>query len=144
MGRLRGVVAGLAWMAVAGLEVRAQEIRCPAEVEVRQSAGAVPAGWMAGQSQMPTRLESVTFYIGPPEERASLVPDTSKRRGGALTSTWRFARGSKELFWVSCSYVGTTVVLSRALPAGVSGCTVEYDTGAMIGGLPLVWEIRCR
>ena len=131
------VLLGSSWLG-------AEEIGCPARVEVRQSAAAVPAGWTAGVSELPTILAGVTFYSGPPEERASLVPDANGRRGGMLTSTWRFGRGTKEVFWVSCGYLATSVVLSRALPVGTTECTVEYDPGAKVGGQAVVKRIRCR
>ncbi len=104
----------------------AQEDYCPASISVKQAAGKVPDGWTASQDDMPNQWEGVTFYSGPPSEKASLVYDRWTKRNGTEVGTWQLDPKSPDRIWLSCRYSYTNVVLSRQLPADTSECTVTY------------------
>ena len=117
---------------------------CPDRVSVKQT-GAPPApGWSLSYSGAPSELEMVTFYNGPPKEEASLVYDDFVRGKDSSTATWKFPKDARG-YWVKCSYRGTALELSKALPATVSSCRVTYDRqGGSPSGLPAVKRIACQ
>jgi hypothetical protein len=109
----------------------------------------VPTGWTVGRADVPTNLAGVTFYSGPPEERASLIYDSRVTRSGLLYATWKFAgavSGAKDAhaIWLSCNYMSTNVVLSRSIAAEIRECTVTYDPKATVAGMAGVRGIVCK
>jgi hypothetical protein len=111
---------------------------CPAKIEVQkqQIAKAVP-GWTAAQANDPRHdLWFVTMYNGEPKEMASLVPDIS----GKLKSGWTLAPG----YWLECHYTQTTLVLTRAVPAGAKVCEVTYTPGVSLDGQQVIKQLTCR
>ena len=128
----------LVWLVTVAV---AEEIHCPPTVPVRQIATEVPTGWTAAVSAAPVRLAAVTFFDGKPEEEASLVYDRMTPGRTGNRATWTFQSTSH--IWLSCSYSGTNVVLSRPLP-GVTRCTVTYKRDSTVTGLPEVDRIFCR
>ena len=119
----------------------AAEIECPKTVQVRQVATDVPAGWTAGQGTMPVTVSHITFFDGKPEEEASLVYDHMTAGRTTNRAEWKFAPGSH--IWLSCSYNGTNLVLSKEL-VGVQRCVVIYRRNGQSSGLPPVDKIYCR
>jgi len=131
------------WCCLLGLAVTgvAQEIQCPPTVEVRQVATEVPPGFTPAVSATPPRLAAVAFFDGNPEEEASLVYDrlTPGRHGSR--AYWTFQPNAH--IWLSCSYTGTSIVLSRPLP-NVTRCMVAYKRDSTVAGLPEVDRVFCR
>jgi hypothetical protein len=118
-------------------------LACPTTFEVEQQAKA-PEGWTLGNDRAPVRLASVTFFDGPPAERASLVYDEQATSGGQWVATWRLGKNPRG-FWISCAYEGTTATLSRRLPETVAACRVTYEKDVHLGsGLPAIQRIDCR
>jgi hypothetical protein len=126
----------------------AQSLMCPASVVTKQEMPSVPAGWTLGRGEFPANLESVTFYSGPPEERASLVYDSSVKRNGLMYATWKFfgtegVAKDKPAIWLSCNYMATNVVLLRRVASGIRECTVTYDPKTSVA-MPEVRGIVCK
>ena len=119
----------------------AAEIECPRTIQVRQVATDVPSGFTTAVSATPPQLASVTFFDGKPEEEASLVYDRKTPGRNGIRAYWTFQPSSQ--IWLSCSYSGTSVVLSRPLP-GVTRCMVVYKKDITVNGLPEVDHIFCR
>ena len=116
---------------------------CPAEILVRQQAAPVP-GWEATYEPGPNRLSAVTFFDGPPREKASLVYDDEVKAARETRAVWRFPASGKGI-WISCGYEGTAAMLSRRLPASVRACTVSYERGVTsTAGLPAIRGIECK
>ena len=117
---------------------------CPDTVSVKQT-GAPPAPeWSLSYSGAPSELEMVTFYNGPPKEEASLVYDDFVRGKDSSTATWKFPKDPRG-YWVKCSYRGTSLELSKALPPSVSSCRVNYERqAASPSGLPAIKRIACQ
>jgi hypothetical protein len=117
---------------------------CPDTVSVKQT-GAPPAPeWSLSYSAAPSELEMVTFYNGPPKEEASLVYDDFVRGKDSSTATWKFPKDPRG-YWVKCSYRGTSLELSKALPPTVLSCRVNYDRQAVSpSGLPAIKRITCQ
>jgi hypothetical protein len=117
---------------------------CPDTVSVKQT-GAPPAPeWLLSYSGAPSELEMVTFYNGPPKEEASLVYDDFVRGKDSSTATWTFPKDPRG-YWLKCSYRGTTLELSKALPPSVSSCRVNYERqAASPSGLPAIKRITCQ
>jgi len=120
-----------------------QETYCPALISVAQTSESVPQGWTARQDESASTLAGVTFYSGPPEEKASLVYDEWTRRNGLAYGVWHFPRSSHRI-WLSCRYSFTRVVLVRQLPADTSECTVTYDPKVSVSGLPEIRKMTCH
>ena len=92
--------------------------------------------------QPPHRLSMITFYDGPPEEKASLVYDTLKKSAGQEIATWQFSPDRKN--WLTCSDEGTTATVKRALPPSVRTCSVTYHARDKVAGLPAIETMACR
>lgn len=120
----------------------AEEMSCPETISVKQSLAKPEQGWTQSTSGMPNRLAGVTFFDGPPEQKASLVNDGESRLKGKQIATWRFA--SQSQIWLSCVYSGSTIVLSKALKKGTSVCKVTYNPRETIAGLPSIEKIDCK
>jgi hypothetical protein len=121
----------------------AEGVQCPAQVDVRQQLTVPVAGWSALQDDSPHILAGITFYDGRPEDKASLAPDSEKRLRGKIVSTWLFGQGPRPV-WVACRYAGTSVVLTREAPKGLRTCSVIYNPGESVGGLPAIEKIDCK
>ena len=122
----------------------AQTISCPDSITTRQELTSSPGGWSPVVNNTPRTLAGITFYDGPPAEEASLVYDQIKHAKGEDIAIWTFARQQDRRIWLVCSYAGTAVELSRVLPPEVTTCTVSYDPGTHVAGLPAIKKISCR
>ena len=131
------------WCGLLGLAVlgAAEEIECPRTVQVRQIATEVPSGFTPAVSAIAPRLSAVTFFDGKPEEEASLVYDRMTPARNGTRAYWHFQPNSH--IWLSCSYSGTSIVLSRPLP-NVNQCMVIYKKDSTVAGLPEIDRIFCR
>ena len=120
------------------------ESLCPASVVVEQHVSAAPAGWEASLSGVKSQLAMVTFFDGPPAERASLKYDSEEKRKGDWIGTWNLGSGTRG-YWVQCAYDNTTAVLSRRLPDSVKTCKVTYERKTQTAaGLPAVKHVACK
>ncbi|WP_225977115.1 STY0301 family protein [Paracidovorax avenae] len=102
-------------------------MQCPAQLHVRQTPDNVAEpGWQAEGTRKSHPLVTVSFFAGPPEQKAQLVPTKESKRGKSPTATWELERRDQP-YWVACEYGGTSAIATRALPVEVTACTVEYD-----------------
>jgi hypothetical protein len=122
----------------------AQTMTCPATIVVGQELKGTIPGWEPITDDIPQRLSYVTFYDGPPKEKASLVYDSSSKQGNLETALWRFAKSADRPIWLACSYSGTTIALAQELPRTISSCTVTYNAQQRVAGMPLVEKIVCK
>ena len=120
------------------------ESLCPDTISVDQRATAVPDGWEAKSSGATPQLAMVTFYDGPPAERASLKYDSELKQKQNWIATWTLVPGARG-YWIECAYVNTTAVLTRRLPAEARTCTVTYERKERTtAGLPAVKHVGCK
>ena len=134
----------IAAILVAGLSTSAAAPFCPETVSTQQVGAAPGPGWSVSYSTWPNQLEQVTFYSGPPQDEASLAYDDWKAGKGSSQATWKFPKDERG-YWVRCSYRGTTLELSKALPSAVTSCRVVYDrTTTSASGLPAIKSITCQ
>src|SRR5262245_52091693 len=118
-------------------------VDCPRTLAVEQKPVETPEGWSAADDGSPHRLDQVTFFDGPPADLASLVYDDEATAEKEWTGIWHFEPNPRG-FWIACAYSGTSVVLSRRLPAEVKECRVTYEKE---GGEEPVGEVKridCR
>ncbi len=128
----------------AALPAAASDSLCPETATVKQSGAAPAAEWSVSYRATPIALEMVTFYSGAPKDEASLVYDDFVRAKDSSIATWKFPKDARG-YWVKCSYAGTTLELSKALPPTVSSCRVTYDRQASSpAGLPTIRRIACQ
>ncbi len=120
----------------------AAEPNCPVSLEVDETLKQSPEGWTEGRSNIPRRLSGITIFEGDPKELASLVGEQHKTSKTALVSTWRFTPGTQ--YWMSCSYSGTRIVLSRPIPPNYRACVVTYATDVLIDGEPEIRKVEWR
>ena len=117
---------------------------CPAEVNVEQRVTDPPQGWEPGLSGLKSQLGMVTFFDGPPAERASLKYDTELKQKGSWVATWNLAATGRG-YWIQCAYDNTTAVLSKRLPETVKTCAVTYERNSRApNALPLVKHVSCK
>jgi hypothetical protein len=117
---------------------------CPREIEVEQRVGVVPEGWNAAQTTATVALASVTFFDGPPSEKASLKFDSEDLQKRDRVASWNLPPNVRD-YWISCGYQNTTAVISRRLPENIRSCAVTYDRrkrGA--AGLQAIKDISCK
>jgi hypothetical protein len=124
--------------------IAAEPAACPATVNVHQQLTAPVAGWSAVNDDALHQLAGVTFYDGPPQEKASLVYDDITKAAGKQIAKWTFAPRRERATWIACSYSGTSVVLAKTLPPGIASCTVTYDARQQVAGLPVIEKIACK
>src|SRR5262245_36746231 len=74
---------------------------CPEAIKVEQRVAEAPQGWEAGFSDLKPQIAMVTFFDGPPAERASLKYDTELKLKGNWVATWTFASNSRG-YWIQC------------------------------------------
>src|SRR4030081_2831885 len=82
--------AAMACALTSGFITAADQVRCPARVEVRQQITAPVPGWLTSLEDMPHSLAGITFFDGKPSEKASLAPDSETKVKGNIVSTWTF------------------------------------------------------
>ncbi|WP_243419153.1 STY0301 family protein [Paracidovorax citrulli] len=100
---------------------------CPAQLQVQQTPDpAAEPGWQVQGTRKSHPLVTVSFFAGPPEQKAQLVPAKESKKGKSSTATWELERRDQP-YWVACEYGGTSAIATRALPVDVTACTVEYD-----------------
>ena len=117
---------------------------CPQKIEVEQRFAAAPEGWEAAQPTTTVSLASVTFFDGPPTEKASLKFDTEDMQKRDRVAHWNLPPNVRG-YWISCGYQNTTAVISRRLPENIRSCAVTYDRrkrGA--AGLQAIKDISCK
>ena len=85
----------------------------------------------------------MTFFDGPVQENASLVPDKETRVGKTRTAKWILQPKPERPYWFACYYSGTSLALSRALPPGLKQCTVTYNASVEIDGMPVIKSLSC-
>jgi hypothetical protein len=130
--------------AAAARPIFAQAVQCPETIRVSQQIAEVPAGWIAGASDLPIQATGVTFFDGPPEQMASLVYDSYRTTKQEARGLWTFKANSPGGIWISCGYAQTIVTLAQRLPGSTTRCEVVYDRGSMIGGFNPVKHIDCK
>ena len=118
-------------------------VDCPSTLAVEQKPVAPPARWGAAADGSPHRLAGITFFDGPPAERASLVYDDEASAEKEWTGIWHFEPNPRG-FWIACAYSGTSIVLSRRLPAEVKVCRVAYEQESREGPVGEIKRIDCR
>ena len=121
----------------------AADTLCPSTIDVHQQLAKPANGWTAMADDAPHQLAGITFFDGPPQEKASLVYDDMKKTGGRQIASWNFASGSGPQIWVACIYSGTAIQLTKALPANMKSCAVTYDSRQQVAGLPAIEKISC-
>ncbi|WP_234383667.1 STY0301 family protein [Paracidovorax avenae] len=105
----------------------APAMQCPAQLQVQQTAESVAeTGWQVEGTRKNHPLVTISFFAGPPEQKAQLVPTRESRKGKSPTATWELERRDQP-YWVACEYGATSAIATRALPVEVTACTVEYD-----------------
>jgi hypothetical protein len=117
---------------------------CPATIDVHQQLAKSVSGWTSMTGDTPHQLAGITFYDETPQEKASLVYDDMKKVGGKQVASWSFAPGSGRQTWIACSYSGTDIELTKALPSSTRSCDVTYDPRHQIAGLPAIEKIACK
>jgi hypothetical protein len=122
----------------------AQPANCPDSVAVHQQLTAAVNGWTTMIDDTPHRLANITFYDGPPQQGAPLIYDQRMAAAGKETATWHFLSRADRQIWVGCSYAGTAIVLTKALPRSTSTCSVTYDPRQTIVGLSVIEKIVCK
>ena len=120
----------------------AEQISCPASITTEQKIVNLPTSWQTATDTTTHPLSTVTFYDGPPEQKASLVNDLQLQNASQRTATWKFTSNPRG-YWLACSYDRTAILLTRRLPANVAQCQVVYDTSTSSSGMPAVKSINC-
>jgi hypothetical protein len=144
MTLLRLFVVSVLVAVVSAFAHAADNVSCPATISARQQLATPVAGWTAIEDDTPHNLAGITFYDGPPSEKASLVYDRITHGKTEQVATWTFAAQKQRPIWLACSYAGTSIQLTKALPATITTCVVTYDPQQTIEGMPVMKKIACK
>ena len=120
----------------------AAEPNCPTTLVVEQTLKQTPEGWIQGRSDIPQRLSGITIFEGDPKELASLIGEQRKTSKNTMISTWRFVPGAQ--YWISCTYSGTRITLSRPIPFSYRALVITYGMNVSIDGLPEIKKTEWR
>ncbi len=120
----------------------AVEPNCPATIAIEETLSKTPEGWTQGRSDIPRRLSGITIFEGDPKEQASLIGEQRKTSTNTMISTWRFEPGAR--YWISCTYSGTRIVLSRPIPPNYRAVVITYDMNVSIDGIPEIKKTEWR
>jgi hypothetical protein len=126
------ILAALFALAAVSQSALASELACPAQISVDQKATDVPAGWTPGYNGIKNELAGVTIFDGPPEQGASLAPDTEKTVGNNLTQTWTLAANGHGS-WLTCRYSNTSAELTEKLPDDATHCVIVFERDVSFG-----------
>lgn len=118
-------------------------LECPASIQERPSVSSQAKDWEPVVESAARPLEQVGFSLFHPSKKGTLVPDATQRKKLEERVTWRFPREANDEYWISCSYTGTTAVLTRRLDTTIAQCTVTY-TLLPSGSRQRVQNISCQ
>jgi hypothetical protein len=124
------------------LSLWAADPDCPASIAVEETLKQAPEGWTEGRSDVPLRLSGITIFEGDPKELASLIGEQRKMSKTTTVSTWRFTPGAQ--YWISCTYSGTRIVLSRPIPLNYRALVITYSMDVSIDGAPEIRKTQWR
>jgi hypothetical protein len=114
---------------------------CPESVQIDEKLSAPVVGWTVGRSSEPHRLAGITLFDGKPALGASLVGDDQAGHASSSVTTWALAK--RKEYWLSCSYAGTNVTLTREIPSALRSCSAVYSNSVRIAGLPELTRFTC-
>lgn len=141
---LRTCVSIASALAFSRLVYAAEPAGCPDRITVEERLAKPIAGWSTMLDDYPHKLESITFFDGPPEEKASLVYDKIEKVAGKQVATWTFDPKGPRPLWITCSYSATNVLLKKSLTPKPAQCSVTYDGPKTPSGLPAVQKMVCK
>lgn len=100
---------------------------CPPNITTNQTlGGAVHDGWAGYGANGIHPFTGVSFFLGPPDQKALLAPSSHGKKGKHTVATWSPPKSELD-YWVACEYAGTRVVLAKKLASNVDACVVTYD-----------------
>ena len=99
---------------------------CPSRIQTKQEATTTNVGWEAVQSMHEHRLYGLIFFFDHPRTLRELPPDSVKKSEAGDRFFYVLPKGARQL-WVECDYWGTSVVLLKQLPIGVTRCAVQRE-----------------
>ena len=125
--------------------VSAQEVRCPATIDVKKPELAKEAaGWKPVVEAGGHEVTNATVFDGPIEEKASLVPDGERKVGRKVQEFWKLDAKNTRGYWLQCHYAATPMTLVKALPKGATSCVVTADPGMKREGMAVVESVVCK
>ncbi len=72
------------------------------------------------------RMNLVDVFVGPPEERASLLPDTDEEMVWTLQDSQDYARAHNTSVFLVCQYKGTKKTVTLNVPQIAQKCSAGY------------------
>lgn len=113
-------------------------INCPTQIETTEKLSQTYEDWQTSNAPYKHFLNSVSMYVGKPEQLAMLKPEQDKTNN---TVTWIFS--ANDAISISCSYQGTYIQLSRSLPKGTTKCTLWYKKNVQGDKGPIPDHLIC-
>jgi hypothetical protein len=118
-------------LGVGGMAAAAEPVpQCPATLDVTQSVSAVPPGFQpyvdgnppseAGSKPISVPLRDVMVSDGSPVDQVWLAPTRTNK----TSLDWDFSSSDHKDLWISCAYLGTSIIISAKLPQSVARCQV--------------------
>jgi hypothetical protein len=133
---LTSLIGKSLFIATLAMPAFAEEVACPPTLEVQQKAS-VPAGW-EGKEYFTPFLQRMEAYQRTSAPDAMFPPD----EGDQSHELWHLK--PTEQWWMACYYHGTTIVLHRKLPLGMTECRIDYDAARFRLGNKEVKRAACH
>ncbi len=124
--RRRAVPLALAAIA-AHASTRAATITCPPTVIETPFVSSLLAGWEVDVRAGRRTLSDATIQRSRGSDRGGVAPDATRLSGRQETATWTLSPGEGSVYWVACSYGGTSALLLQKVPDTARRCTATYE-----------------
>lgn len=92
----------------------AEKISCPASLQINNK---------------PHRLNDVSLFSGPPEERGELIPDTEDDTVWTIRGYPFYDRTGELPFYLVCKYKGTKETVTLKVPDSAKKCSAWLEGG---------------
>ncbi|SCC00911.1 hypothetical protein GA0061071_10467 [Kosakonia oryzendophytica] len=74
------------------------------------------------------RMYYADVFVGPPSERASLLPDTDDEMVWTLQDSQDYAKAHNTSMFLVCHYKGTDKTITVRVPVTAKKCTVWFES----------------
>jgi len=106
------------------------EIECPASIVETPSVSINDKVWTVVTKTGERPLEQVGIYQSRTDTAdvyGAQVPDSTNTAKRQEVSTWNLIHSPSDIFWVGCSYAGTTAIVLKQLAPDIKQCVATYE-----------------
>jgi hypothetical protein len=103
------------------------KINCPDSIIETPQVISAEKDWKVMATSGVRRLDHIEIYLGNPSDGGVQIPDSTKIVAGKEIVEWKLKHANADVFWISCSYIGTTAILIQKLDSKFTECIATYE-----------------